>query len=127
MAKKFAYRGLSLEDLQKMSIEDFAKIIKSRARRMLKRGFTDKERRLLESIRKNPGKYHKTHQRDMIILPQMVGAKMGIHNGHEWVTVDILPEMIGHRLGEFSLTTQRVKHNAPGIGASRGSKHVSIK
>jgi small subunit ribosomal protein S19 len=127
MPKKFSYRGYTLEDLQKMSIEEFAKIIKSRSRRMIKRGFTDKEKKLIERMRENPAKYYKTHQRDMIVLPQMVGVKLGVHNGKEWVAVDILPEMIGHRLGEFSMTTQRVKHSAPGIGASRGSKHVSIK
>jgi len=57
----------------------------------------------------------------------MVGAKLGVHNGKDWVTVDITPEMIGHRTGEFALTRRRVKHSAPGIGASRSSKFVSIK
>ncbi|MEM5882920.1 MAG: ribosomal protein S19 family protein, partial [Candidatus Aenigmatarchaeota archaeon] len=39
----------------------------------------------------------------------------------------ITPEMIGHRLGEFAPTCKRVKHSAPGVGATRGSKHVAIK
>jgi small subunit ribosomal protein S19 len=127
MPKKFTYRGLSLEELRKLSIGEFAKLIKSRERRTLKRGLTEGQKRLLERVRKNPKGFHKTHERDMVILPEMVGIKFGIHNGKEWITVEIKPEMIGHRLGEFALTRQRVKHSAPGVGASRSSKHVSIK
>ena len=127
MPKKFSYRGYDLEGLKKMNTTEFAKLMKSRGRRALKRGLTDGQKRLLEAIRKEPAKFHKTHQRDMVILPEMVGVKLGVHNGKEWVTVDVMPEMIGHRLGEFALTRQRVKHSAPGVGASRSSKHVSIK
>jgi len=127
MPKKFSYRGYDLEGLKKMNITEFAKLMKSRGRRALKRGLTDGQKRLLEMIRKEPTKFHKTHQRDMVILPEMVGVKLGVHNGKEWVTVEVSPEMIGHRLGEFALTRQRVKHSAPGVGASRSSKHVSIK
>lgn len=127
MAKKFTYRGLGLEELRKLSIDEFARLIKSRERRTLKRGLTEGQKKLLEKVRKNPKGFHKTHERDMIILPVMIGVKFGIHNGKEWVTVDVKPEMIGHRLGEFALTRGRVKHSAPGVGASRSSKHVSIK
>jgi small subunit ribosomal protein S19 len=127
MPKKFTYRGLSLEELKKLSIDEFARLVKSRERRTLKRGLTEGQKRLLERVRKNPKGFHKTHERDMVILPEMVGVKFGIHNGKKWVTVEIKPEMIGHRLGEFALTRERVKHSAPGVGASRSSKHVSIK
>jgi small subunit ribosomal protein S19 len=127
MPKKFTYRGLSLEELRKLSIDEFARLIKSRERRTLKRGLTEGQKRLLKKVRENPKGFHKTHERDMIILPVMIGIKFGIHNGKEWVTVEIRPEMVGHRLGEFALTRGRVKHSAPGVGASRSSKHVSIK
>ena len=127
MPKEFRYRGYSLEELQKMSIEEFAKLLKARARRHLKRGLTERQRKLLEKIKKNPGKFIKTHDRDMIILPQMVGATIGVHNGKEFVPVKILPEMIGHRLGEFVLTTKKVEHSAPGVGASRSTKHIAVK
>lgn len=127
MARKYTFRGYTAEQLKEMSIEDFSKIIKSKERRSLKRGFTPAQRKLLEKIKKDPEKYHKTHERDMVIIPQMLGAKLGIYNGKEWVTVEITPEKLGHRLGEFAMTRQRVKHSAPGVGASRSSKHVSIK
>ena len=127
MPKKFTYRGLSIEELQKLSIDEFAKLVKSRTRRALKRGFTSQQKILLGNIRKDPQKFHKTHVRDIVILPEMVGVKIGVHNGKEWVTVDIAPEMVAHRLGDFAITCKRVKHSTPGIGASRGSKHISVK
>ncbi len=129
MARIFKYKGYTLEELQKMSLEEFAKICKARIRRKLKRGFTEAEKKLLKKIRKYKGtnKFIKTHCRDMIILPEMVGMTIGVHNGKEFVPVKITPEMIGHRLGEFAPTRKPVKHSAPGIGATRSSKFVAVK
>ncbi len=127
MPKEFKYRGLSVEELKKLSIDDFAKLIKSRDRRSLKRGFTEQQKKLLEAIRKDKEKFHKTHVRDMVILPEMIGTKLGIYSGKEWINVVVQPNMIGKRLGDFSIPVKRVKHSAPGIGASRGSKHIAVK
>jgi small subunit ribosomal protein S19 len=57
----------------------------------------------------------------------MVGSKIGIHNGKEFVEVDIKPDMIGHYLGEFAITNKPVRHGTPGIGASRSSMYVPLK
>lgn len=135
MPKVFAFRGRTLEDLKKMSIEEFSRLLASRERRRLKRGLTDLQKNLLESIKKNPDKFHKTHVRDIVIVPEMVGAKIGVYiggaakgqEGGKWVNVVIAPDMLGHRLGEFAITTKRVKHSAPGIGATRGSKFIATK
>lgn len=127
MVREFYFRGHKLEELKQMSIEEFSKLLKSRERRALKRGLTENQKKLLKRIRKNPNKFHKTHARDMIILPEMVGVKIGVFNGKEWVPVVISPEMIGHRIGEFTITTKRVKHSTPGIGATRGSKFTATK
>lgn len=129
MAKQFLFRSHPLEELKKMSIDEFAKLLTARERRALKRGLTEQQKKLLENIRKNPEKFHKTYVRDMIILPEMVGAKIGVFTGirKEWVSLVITPEMIGHRLGEFAVTTKRVKHSAPGVGATRASKHIPMK
>ncbi len=129
MAKKeFRFRGYTLEELQKMSLEEFAELLTARVRRHLKRGLTHAEKKLLEKIRKTPkDKFIKTHARDMIILPEMVGITIGVHNGKEFVPVTITPEMIGHRLGEFALTRKPVQHSGPGIGASKSTKHVGRK
>jgi len=134
MVKEFKYRGKSLEDLKKMSIVEVSKLLPSRSRRSLKRGLTEQQKKLFENIRKNPEKFHKTHVRDMIILPEMVGTKLGVYKGgaksgdsSKWTNVVIAPEMIGHRIGEYSIPIGRVKHSAPGIGASKGSKHIATK
>lgn len=135
MPKVFSFRGKSLEELKNMSIEEFGRLLTSRERRRLKRGFTEQQRKLLDNIRKNPGKFHKTHVRDMVILPEMVGVKLGIYiggtkkgdTGGKWASVVVMPEMVGHRLGEFAATCKRVKHSSPGVGATRGSKHIPLK
>ncbi len=132
MAKKiFKYRGKKLEELQALDIKEFAKLLPSRKRRSLERGFTETQKTLLEKIkqfkegrRKKP---IKTHCRTMIVLPDMVGMTFHIYQGKTFVPVMIQPEMIGHRLGEFTLTRNRVQHSAPGIGATRSSAAVSVK
>ncbi len=135
MPKKFTFRGYTTEELQKLSLDDFAGLLPSRQRRSLLRGLQPRYKKLLERVRAVRGQKGKagkevvirTHCRDMIILPEMVGLKFGVHNGKEFIVVEIKPEMIGHRLGEFSLTRQKVKHGTPGIGATRSSLYVPLK
>jgi len=127
MAKKeFNYRGKKLDELKAMSLNEFMKLIPSRARRTLKRGFTEDQNKLLEKIRLNK-KNLKTHSRDMVIIPEMVGHTLKIYNGNSYVDVLITEEMLGHFLGEFSLTRKRISHNAPGVGATRSSASVSVR
>jgi len=132
--KEFTYRGQSLEEVQGMSMDEFIRLLPSRQRRSLQRGLTPGQRIFLENIRKAKEALKtgakivvKTHARDMIILPEMVGTKILVHNGKEFVAVDIAPEMIGHYLGEFAMTNKPVKHGTPGIGASRSSMYVPLK
>jgi small subunit ribosomal protein S19 len=127
MAKIFRYKGKTVEELKNMSLEEFSKLLPSRERRSLLRGLSKRQKDLLNQIKRNPEKFHKTHERDMIILPEMIGVKLGIYNGKEFKTVTISSEMVGHRLGEFSLTRGRVTHSSPGAGATRGSKHIPLK
>ena len=134
MPKEFRYKGYTLEELQRMPMDEFIKLLPARQRRSLLRGLTEAQRILLEKIRKakkamKEGKkvVIKTHVRDMIILPEMVGLTIHVYNGKEFVPVEIKPEMIGHYLGEFAITCKPVKHGAPGIGASRSSMYVPLK
>jgi len=127
MVKVVKYKGKTLDELKKMSLEEFSKLLTSRKRRSLLRGLTDRQKRLLEDIKKDPNKFHRTHERDMVILPEMVGIKLGVYNGKEYKPLEINFEMIGHRLGEFVLTRGRVMHSAPGAGATRGSRHIPLK
>ena len=104
------------------------KILPARSRRSLKRGLTEEHRKFLERvISDKSGKPIRTHRRDMIILPQLIGSSIAIHNGKEFNVVTIQPEMIGHYLGEFALTRQDVKHTGPGVGATRSSKYMPLK
>ena len=73
------------------------------------------------------GKQIKTHQRELVIVPRMVGLRINVHNGKEFFPIDITIEMLGHRLGEFSVTRSKVKHGAAGIGATRSSASASVK
>jgi small subunit ribosomal protein S19 len=135
MAKEFRWRGLTLEELKNISLDQFIKLVPARIRRTLKRGLTEEQKKLLEKIRKNPNKFHKTHLRDMVILPEMIGAKIGVYIGGakqgdksgKWQAITITPEMVGRRLGEFAIPIKRVQHSTPGIGASKGSKHIASK
>lgn len=121
------FKGKTLEELKKMSLEEFSRILTSRERRSLLRGMTERQKKLLEEIRKDKNKFHKTHERDMIILPEMVGIKLGVYSGKEYAPLTISFDMIGHRLGEFVMTRGRVMHSAPGVGATRSSKHIPLK
>merc|ERR1712233_127914 len=51
----------------------------------------------------------KTHHRNMIIVPEMVASVVGVYNGLDFTQVEIKPDMIGHYLGEFSITYKPVK------------------
>jgi small subunit ribosomal protein S19 len=131
MVREFTYRGYTLEQLQQMSMDEFIKLLPSRQRRSLKRGLTEAQRKLLEKVRKYKrlgiNKPIRTHARDMVILPEMVGTTIAVHNGKEFVPVEIVPEMIGHRLGEFAITNKRVIHGRPGVGATKSSMYVPLK
>lgn len=129
MAKEFSYRGKSAEEVKGLSLQEFAKLLKSRARRRVLRGFSDVEKKLLERIKKfkDTKKRIKTQSRDMLVLPEMIGATVHIYNGRTYSPVIIIEDMLGHRLGEFALTRKEVKHKAPGIGATRSSKAVAVK
>jgi small subunit ribosomal protein S19 len=115
-------------------MDEIINILPSRQRRSLHRGFSSDHRILLEKIREARETLRqggsptvKTHLRDMIILPEMVGITVSVHNGKEFVAVEIKPEMIGHYLGEFAITNKPVRHGTPGIGASRSSMYVPLK
>ncbi|MDV3278508.1 MAG: 30S ribosomal protein S19 [Nitrososphaerales archaeon] len=131
MPKEFRYRGHSLEEMQSMSTESMLQLLPSRARRSLNRGVSDEKRKLLEDVRAmKDGKIEgqiKTHARDMIVLPSMVGLTLNVHNGKEFVALQVKPEMIGRYLGEFVITNKKVVHGTPGIGASRSSLYVPLK
>jgi small subunit ribosomal protein S19 len=129
LPKEFRYRGFSPEELQEMPLEQVLALLPSRARRTLNRELSHEKKRLIERVRAatQEGKAIKTHARDMIILPFMVGITISVYNGKEFMAVEIKPEMIGHYLGEYAMPIKKVVHGTPGIGASRSSLYVPLK
>ncbi|MEZ0290205.1 MAG: 30S ribosomal protein S19 [Sulfolobales archaeon] len=131
---KIRYRGKNILELLDMPMDELIKLLPSRARRSLKRGLSEEKRRLLEKVIEarrllEQGKkvVIKTHVRDMIILPVMVGLTFAVYNGKEYVQFIVTPEMIGHYLGEYSITTKKVEHGEPGLKATRSSLFVAMK
>ena len=127
MAKKeFRFRGKTLAEIKEVGFNEFADLLPARQRRSLKRGLTDQQKILLAKIKKKEANIE-THCKDIIILPEMVGIMIKVHKGNDFVPVSITEEMMGHYLGEFVLTRNRVEHSAPGIGATRSSASLSVK
>ena len=126
--KAFTYRGKTIEELKELDIREFAKLLPSRKRRSVLRGFQEIEKFVNlceEKIQRK--KNIKTHLREIIVVPGMVVMKLSIYNGKEFVHIEVIGEMLGHRLGEFSLTRGKVSHGTAGVGATRGSKSKSVK
>jgi len=123
--KEFTYRGKTLEELKALDIKDFINLLPARERRSFKRGLTEQEKILANELKKKDDV--KTHCRDFIITPELIGKKIRVYNGKAFIMIVVGEEMIGHRLGEFVLTRKSVSHSAPGVGATRSSSNVSVK
>ncbi|KAI9310573.1 40S ribosomal protein S15 [Dichotomocladium elegans] len=110
-------------------------LVHARARRRFQRGLKRKPMGLIKKLRKakkeaGPNEKPaivKTHLRDMIIVPEMIGSVVGVYNGKTFNQVDIKPEMVGHYLAEFSISYKPVRHGRPGIGATHSSRFVPLK
>jgi len=128
MAKEFTYRGKVIEELKKLDTREFAKLTKARQRRAILRQTQSIENFVKKCVefqsRKKP---IRTHLRDIIIVPKMVDYNIFIHSGKQFVPILIIPEMLGHRLGEFVPTRSKVKHGAAGIGATKSSLAKATK
>ncbi|KAJ2981490.1 hypothetical protein NUW54_g10868 [Trametes sanguinea] len=133
--RTFSYRGIELDKLLDLSNEEFVEVVHARARRRFQRGLKRKPMGLIKKLRKAKKEAApnekpavvKTHLRDMIIVPEMIGSVVGIYNGKVFNSVEIKPEMVGHYLGEFSCTYRPVKHGRPGIGATHSSRFIPLK
>jgi small subunit ribosomal protein S15e len=133
--RKFTYRGVDLDQLLDMNNEQLMELFPCRVRRKFARGLKRKPMALIKKLRKKKKECPanekpdvvKTHLRNMIIVPEMTGSIVGVYNGKTFNQVEIKPEMIGHYLGEFSITYKPVKHGRPGIGATHSSRFIPLK
>ena len=126
--KEFTFKGKTIEELKTLDVREFAKFLRSRQRRTVLRNFQKVEQFINRSkVKIEKRKMIKTHQRDLVVVPQMIGWKIGIYNGQNFVPVEVTGEMLGHKFGEFAPTRARIKHGKLGVGATKGSKHKSKK
>lgn len=126
--KEFTYKGRTIEELKQLDVREFAKYLRARSRRTVLRNFHEIEKFVNRSkVKLEKDKAIKTHQRDLVIVPQMVGMKISIYNGQRFIPVQITGEMLGHKLGEFAPTRGRITHGKAGVGATKGTKHKSKK
>lgn len=118
------FKGEPYLVIKDYSLEQLSHVLDSRARRCIKRGFVQKYQRTYTNIlrRAAQGIKNKTHARNLMILPSMVGLAISVHNGKDFVPMVVLEEMLGRKLGEFVATKKIAKHTGKkGIGATKGS------
>ena len=126
--KEFTYRGKSIDELKSLSVREFAKYLRSRQRRTVLRQFQEIEEfvhRSKDKIKRN--KKIRTHRRDLIVVPEMIGMTIYIYDGKNFVLVNMIGEMLGHTFGEFAPTRKRVIHGSVGVGATKGTKFKAKK
>ncbi|MCA9485226.1 MAG: ribosomal protein S19 family protein [Nanoarchaeota archaeon] len=121
--KEQLFRGKTIAELKALDVRESAKFVDARSRRSILRGF-DTIEKFLKRCEKKVGKNKKikTHLRDLVIVPKFVGLTISVYNGKLFQDVLITHEMIGHRLGEFSLTRTKAKHTSMGVGATKSSR-----
>ena len=123
---EYTFRGKTVSQLQELGMDEFAELLPSKERRTLKRGYSDGRKQVVQQLRDGKDSV-RTHYRDLIIFPDMVGKNLEVYNGKTFVAFEVQPEMIGHRFGEFAPTRSRVSHGSAGVGATRSSKFVPLK
>ena len=127
-SKEKFYRGKNVEELKKLDVREFAKLVKARERRSILRNF-DVIEKFVKKCNERTAKKRaiRTHKRSLVIVPAFVGLTIHVHNGNSFVPVKITEEMLGHRFGEFAMTRKTVKHGAAGVGATKSSASLSVK
>lgn len=123
MKKDTLYRGQTLEYLKTLDVRESAKFLPSPSRRFILRNFQSVEKFIKRCEKKmTENKKIRTHLRDLVVVPKLVGLTISVYNGRNFQEIQILPEMIGHRLGEFSLTRSKVNHGEAGLGSTKSSR-----
>jgi small subunit ribosomal protein S19 len=124
--KEFTYCGMTIDELQELSFEEVLPLLPARARRSMVRGIKPNQEKFWKHV-ENDKEVIKTHRRDIVILPKLIGRKISVYNGNSWVEFEVMPEMIGHFLGEFALTRNFKAHTGPGVGATKSSKFMPLR
>jgi len=64
-----------------------------------------------EMLNKIKVKPIKTWSRASMVIPDMVGLTIAVHNGRQFVPLLVTENMVGHKLGEFALTRTFKEHS----------------
>merc|ERR1712070_698251 len=132
--RKYAYRGIDLEKLVDMQNEDLMNLFCARQRRKFSRGIKRQPITLLKKLRKAKKETAygekpvpvKTHLRNMVIVPEMIGSMVGVYNGKQFINVEIKPDMVGQYLAEFAITYKPIAHGRAGLGATK-SRFIPLR
>jgi len=132
--RKFQFRGIELDALLDLTNDELMDLVTARARRRMSRGLKRKPMALIKRLRQAkkeaaPGEKPrgiKTHLRNMIIVPEMIGSIVGIYNGKMFCGVEMKPEMVGMYLGEFAITYKPVRHGRPGVSAAHQTRFIPL-
>ncbi|GAB4818211.1 hypothetical protein N2152v2_005257 [Parachlorella kessleri] len=133
--RKYTYRGVDLDQLLDLSTDELIELFPARQRRRFQRGLKRKALALIKKLRKAKKEAPagekpepvRTHLRNMIIIPEMIGSVVGVYNGKTFNQVEIKPDMVGTYLAEYSISYKPVKHGKPGIGATHSSRFIPLK
>lgn len=130
--KKFVYRGKHLDELLETKDENMLELYRSRVRRRLLRskGLKGKYLKFLTKVKNSklnlaPGekpKTIKTHLRNCIIVPEMVGGVIACYSGKEFKEFEVKFDMIGTYVGEYSITYQPTLRKAAFAQKKKGKK-----
>ena len=112
--KELKFKGLNEEALQKLDVREFAKLLNSRQRRTVLRNFQEHENfvKLAKKKTEKGRKMVKTHKRDLVVVPGLLGMKISVYQGRDFIPFDVTIETLGHKFGEFAPTRQRAKHTS---------------
>jgi small subunit ribosomal protein S15e len=94
--RKFSYRGVDLDQLLDMNTDELVDLLHARARRRFQRGLKRKPLALIKKLRKakksapsgEKPEAVRTHLRNMIIVPEMIGSVVGVYNGKTFNQVE---------------------------------------
>ena len=103
-----------------MNNEQLVELFVCRIRRKFSRGLKRKPMALIKSCERRRKRLPpmkpdvvEIHLKKMVIVPEMIGTIVGVHNGKVFTQVEVKPEMIGHYLGEFSISSKQQKRTNP--------------
>lgn len=117
------FRGVQISDFKEKTLAETLPFMNAATRRYYRRFLKGQAANLFNKLLANDTV--RTHSREFFILPQFVGKTVFIHNGKDFIEFQIKNEMIGHRIGEFTLTTVPPKHSKIGIKGTKSSRKIA--